>query len=248
MKTKWSDPRSARRWLERSAALAIFGALVIVYSELLGARWTEASLPVIDLAAVGQLVQQYEQQVQQLATLYQQVALMKDQIQSITGHYGMGTLTGHVNAWGTVSWQDIIDMVNSGVNPGDAAAVQAYTQARAQYAQSYPALSPALLPQNPRVSAIYSGDYQSAMAGLGMGDQTFNSVQGHLADLQVYKDKINQTDNLKAAVDLNTAVSVKVAQLSAELLRVNAMQLHLQASHQNDVTSGQAAQTEFFAN
>jgi type IV secretion system protein VirB5 len=98
------------------------------------------------------------------------------------------------------------------------------------------------------MSAVYTSDYQSAMTGMSVGEETFNSVQMHLAELQTYKDRIEQTDNLKAAVDLNTAVNVKVAQLNAELLRMHAIQLHLQASGQNDMTSGQAAQAEFFSN
>jgi type IV secretion system protein VirB5 len=241
-------PRTAVVWVQRAAALSLFGAVVLVLSEVLTAGPSEASIPVIDMAAIGQMVQQYEQMTQQLETMYRQVALLQDQIQSITGHYGIGTLTGRVNPWGNSSWQDILAMVNQGVNPGDAAAVQAFNQARGQYQQTYPALATGLMPQNPRLSTVYSGDYQSAMTGLSVGQQTFNSVEMHLAEIQTYKDRIEQTDNLKAAVDLNTAVNVKVAQLNAEILRMHAVQLNLMANGQNDTTSGQAAQVEFFTN
>ena len=247
-KQRRRNPWSAAAVVQRAAALSLFGAVVLVLSELMTVQPSEASLPVVDLAAIGQMIQQYAQMTMQLQTMYQQVELLQDQIKSVTGHYGFGSLAGRVNPWGNSSWRDIVDMENHGVNPGDAAQVQAFNQARVQYQQSYPALSTDLMPQNPRLNAVYTSDYQSAMTGMSVGEQTFNSVQMHLAELQTYKDRIEQTDNLKAAVDLNTAVNVKVAQLNAELLRMHAVQLHMQATSQNDTTSGQAAQAEFFNN
>ena len=80
------------------------------------------------------------------------------------------------------------------------------------------------------------------------GEGTFNSLNKDLTELQVLKDKIEQTTTVKAAIDLNTAVAVKNAQISAELLRTSAVALYLQGNSQNAVTSGQAAQAEFFAN
>jgi hypothetical protein len=83
---------------------------------------------------------------------------------------------------------------------------------------------------------------------MSAGEGTFNSLNTDLTELQVLKDKIEQTTTVKAAIDLNTAVAVKNAQISAELLRTSAVALYLQGNSQNAVTSGQAAQAEFFAN
>jgi len=98
----------------------------------------------------------------------------------------------------------------------------------------------------------YAGRFRRYLSvgdhGIERGQGTFNAVAVPLADLQVYQNRIEKTDTVKAALDLNTAVGIKAAQINAELLRTNATQLYLQANAQNAVTSGQEAQAEFFAN
>jgi hypothetical protein len=83
---------------------------------------------------------------------------------------------------------------------------------------------------------------------MSAGQGTFNGLQTHLTELQILKDKIEQTSNVKAAIDLNSAIAVKNAQINAEILRTAATQLYLQGNSQNSLTSAQAAQAEFFAN
>jgi hypothetical protein len=157
-------------------------------------------------------------------------------------------LTGGVNSWGSSSWNDIANMVNTGVNPGDATQVAAYKTARAQIVTEFPALDPALQTANPRMNAVYGTSYQAAVTGMSAGQGTFNGLQTHLTELQILKDKIEQTSNVKAAIDLNSAIAVKNAQINAEILRTAATQLYLQGNSQNSLTSAQAAQAEFFAN
>jgi hypothetical protein len=177
----------------------------------------------------------------------QQVGLLKQQLSSVTGHYGMGAIGAPVNGWGATSWTDIANMVGHGVNPGDAAQVQAYKQAQAGYAVQNPALSVNLQTSNPRMNAAYSRSYSDGMTGTALGESTFNQVNGYLSDIDTLKGRIDQTDNLKAAVDLNTAVSIRVAQLNGEMLRLQAAQLRLQAGNQTQASNGYAAQAEFFA-
>ena len=86
------------------------------------------------------------------------------------------------------------------------------------------------------------------LTGLSAGQGTFNAVTGAIGRSSDLQNQIEKTTTVKAALDLNTAVGIKSAQINAELLRTNAMQLYLQANAQNTVTSGQAAQAEFFAN
>ena len=139
-------------------------------------------------------------------------------------------------------------MVSTGINPGDAAQVQSYKTARAQVVSQFPPVNPALQTTNPRVSALLNNTYQAAITGMSAGQGTFNSLNTHLTELQALKDQIDHTPTLKAAVDLNNAIAVKNAQINAELLRTSAVQLYLSGNAQNSVTSGQAAQAEFFAN
>jgi len=192
------------------------------------------------------MVQQALQMAKQLATMAQQVALLKNQIQSMTGHYGMGKLGGELNKWGNTTWQDVGAMAEKGVNLGDSDAIRVFKEAHQRYQRNNPPLPANLVPQNQRTQTMYSRNYQDAINGMGIGEQTFNSLPGHLRDLQTYKTRIEQTQNLKGSMDLNTAVVVKNAQLSAEILRLNALQFHMQANTQNNQTSGQAAQAEFF--
>src|SRR5258708_10895426 len=157
-----------------------------------------------------------------------QILLLKEEVQSFNGHYGFGKLGGAVNGWGTSSWQDVVSMVNTGVNPGDAAQVGAYKAARAHYLREFPKLDDALETTNPRMRMTHDGDYQAAITGLSAGQSTFQTLTTHTAELQVYKNSIEKTPNVKAALDLNTAVGIKAAQINAELLRLQAFELYLQ--------------------
>ena len=235
-------------WLNRAAGLVLMAVVLILLAEVFASSPIQAALPVLDYAAVSQLLVQTEQYAQNLEKMTEQILLLKQQVQSLTGHYGMGSLGGPVNGWGTTSWNDISNMVNTGVNPGDAAQVAAYKTARAGIVNQFPAVDPSLQTTNPRMNALLGNTYRSAVAGMSAGEGTFNSLNTDLTELQVLKDKIEQTTTVKAAIDLNTAVAVKNAQISAELLRTSAVALYLQGNSQNAVTSGQAAQAEFFAN
>ena len=234
--------------LQRAAGLTVFALVMVRLAEVFTPSASQATLPVLDYAAVSQMLVQAEQFAQHLSMMAQQIVLLKQQVQSLSGHYGIGNLSGPINGWGTSSWGDIVGMVNTGVNPGDAAQVQAYKAARAQYAGQYPPIDPNLAASSPRMQAVFGGTYQAALTGLSAGQGTFNAASAPLTDLQTYQNQIEKTTTVKAALDLNTAVGIKSAQISAELLRTNALQLYLQANAQNTVTSGQAAQAEFFAN
>ena len=234
--------------LKRSLGIVALGAALFLFAGFLAPDSVRAGgLPVIDVAAVTQMLQQSIQMAQQLETMVQQVGLLKQQISSVTGHYGMGAIGARVNGWGATSWTDIATMVGQGVNPGDAAQVRAFKEAQAGYIVQNPSLSVDLETANPRMNAAYKRAYSDGMAGTALGESTFDQVNGYLADVEALKGKIDQTDNVKAAIDLNTAVCVRVAQLNGEMLRMQAAQLRMQAGNQTESSNGYAAQAEFFA-
>jgi len=243
------DRSSFGTWLNRIAGLVMFALVLMLLAEIFASSSSQATgIPVVDVSAISQLVTQTAQYAQNLERMAEQIVLLKQQVQSLTGHYGMGSLGSPVNAWGSSSWDDIVNMVNTGVNPGDAAQVAAYKTARVQNQNEFPALDPSLQSTNPRMIAAYKTSYQAGISGMSAGQGTFNSLTAHLTELQVLKDKIEQTPTVKAAIDLNTAVAVKNAQINAEILRTDAMALYIQGNSQNSQTNGQAAQAEFFAN
>jgi hypothetical protein len=231
----------------RALGVVIFSLALWISAEVVAPTWAHANLPVIDTTAVGQMIAQYAQMARQLETMYQQVTLLQQQIQSVTGHYGMGAQGSVVNPWGVTTWVDIADMVSKGFNPGDGAQVQAYKQAQARYSTQFPELSGSLQTGNPRMNAAYTQSYSDGISGMSLGESAFNQVNSDLADIQALKDRIDQTDNLKSAMDLNTAATIRVAQLNGEILRVHAAELRLQAANRNDGANGSAAQAEFFA-
>jgi hypothetical protein len=232
---------------KRLGGILLSGIALWAAIDIVSPSQVRAELPVIDTAAIAQMLQQSTQMAQQLATLVQQVFFLKQQVSAVTGNYGMGNLGGNVNSWGQTSWSDIAGMVAQGINPGDAAQVTAYKQAQAGYATQFPALSPALQTTNPRMAAAYNESYSDAMTGTALGESTFNQVNGYLMDIALLKSEIEQTKNIKSAMDLNTAVNVRVAQMNGELLRTQAAQLRIEAANQTQAANGAAAQAEFFA-
>jgi hypothetical protein len=239
---------SFRVMLNRAAGLLLFVFVLVLLVQIFAPSVSMANLPVIDVASLSQLTQQTIQYAQNLEKMAEQIVVLKQQVASLTGHYGMGSLGGPVNSWGSSSWDDIVNMVNTGVNPGDASQVAAYKTARAQNQTQFPPLDPSLQSTSPRMIAAYQSSYQAGITGMSAGQGTFTGVTAQLSELQVLKDKIEQTPTVKAAIDLNTTVAVKNAQINAEILRTHALALYLQGNSQNQQTNGQAAQAEFFAN
>ena len=239
--------RNPYAFIKRSLAAIAFTLVLGLCTILIAPGWVQANLPVIDVAAITQMIEQSFQMANQLERLVEQVGLLKQQIQSVTGHYGMGAFGGGVNGWGATTWGDIANMVSQGINPGDAAQVQAYKQAQSRYVTQFPALPGDLQPTNPRMNATYNQSYADAMVGTALGEGTFNQINTTLANIQALKDQIDQTENVKSAMDLNAAINVQLAQLNSEMLRVQSAQLRLQASTKSESTNGAAAQAEFFA-
>jgi len=233
--------------LKHTLGILVVSGAFFLSAMLLAPERVRAELPVVDTAAIGQMIQQSVQMAQQLETLMQQVGFLKQQISAVTGHYGMGGVGAPVNGWGATSWADISNMVGQGVNPGDAAQVQAYKRAQVVCMTQNPVLQVDLQTSNPRMNVAYSQSYSNGITGTALGESTYNQVNTYLADIDQLKGKIDQTDNLKAAMDLNTAVSIRVAQLNGEILRMQAAQLRLQAANQMQSSNGYAAQAEFFA-
>jgi len=185
--------------------------------------------------------------VKQVEMMVQEIGLLQDQIKNMTGHYGHGAAVGTMDDSLGNSWSDIANMVNQGINPGDATQVKQYKDSLHAYATKFPALDPSLQTANPRINADYASSYRNAIAGLGFADSSVGQVDSYLGDLSVLRDRVDQTDNLKSAIDLNTAVNVKIAQLNAQMAKLQAAQLALQANGQNIENNDYAAQSEFFS-
>jgi len=191
------------KWLSRAVGVVLFVVILILVAEIFVPTALQATgIPVVDVSAISQLITQTAQYAQNLEKMAEQILLLKQQVRSLTGHYGMGSLGGPVNSWGSSSWDDIVNMVNTGVNPGDASQVAAFKAARAHNQSQFPVLDPKLQSTSPRMIAAYQSSYQAGISGMSAGQGTFNTLTTQLAELQVLKDQIEQTPTVKAAIDL----------------------------------------------
>jgi len=241
---KWSRPN--KNFPKKAMQVAVLSVLASGLGIGSNPQATHANLPVIDLGAIAQSVKNYNQLVDQYQTMLQQVSLLQDQIKSATGHYGQGASIGAVDEWKNTSWDDIADMVNNGVNPGDGEQVRNFKAAREKYKTQFPMPDASVQTGDPRMKRLYDANYAEAIGGLGIADASLHEVGKNEADLEALRKRIDVTDNLKSAIDLNTAVNIKAAQINAQIARIQALQLHLQAASQNSENSSTAAQAEFF--
>jgi hypothetical protein len=124
--------------------------------------------------------------------------------------------------------------------------VARYKAIRDQYLATYPPLAEPLRPVLPRLEDVRKANYQAGIMGLSSSRSIYNALNDQLKDLQSLKDAIDKTPTLKAAVDLNTAVGLKNAQINAELLRTQAIGVYIQANSQASENNAQSAQAEFF--
>jgi len=122
----------------------------------------------------------------------EQIVLLKQQVQSLTGHWGMGLSAGRSIPGDPVPGRHR-DMVNTGVNPGDASQVAALRQPAARTKASFRLSDPSLQSSNPRMIAAYKPPYQAGISGMSAGQGTFNTLATQLANCKVLKDKSKPT-------------------------------------------------------
>ena len=198
-----------------------------------------AQWAVIDVSNLQQSMQQYVQMVEQVTQLKAQLAQLKDQYRAVTGSYGIGSLLQEETlAAGSIvpgSWQEVVRLQQGGK----------YKTKMDYYEGLMKTVDPALFEKNAtRSTGAYKLSYDNTRAAFAVTDATYESVETHRRNIEQLVRRIDTTQNIKEAADLNNRLISENAMLQIAIARLAAVQGNLNASAQNDRIQSQATRTE----
>ena len=196
-------------------------------------------MPVIDVSNLQQNVRQYVQMVEQVNQLKAQLEQLKNQYQAVTGNYGVGGLVqGDTFAAGSVvpgSWQEVVRLQQAGI----------YKTKMDYYESLMKSVDPVLFENDTsRNAGAYQLSYDNTRAAFAVTDATYDSVETHRRNIEQLMQRIDSTQNVKEAADLNNRLISENAMLQIAIARLSAVQSNLSASAENDRVQTQAARTE----
>lgn len=205
----------------------------------LGGGNAYAQWAVIDVSNLQQNIAQYGQMVEQVAQLKAQLEQLKSQYAAVTGSYGLGALVRDetFSAASIVpgSWQDVVRLQQSG----------AFKTKIDYYENLMKAVDPALFTNDKsRNAGAYKLSYDNTRAAFAVTDATYDSVETHRKNIEQLIQRIDSTQNVKEATDLNNRLVSENAMLQISVARLAAVQNNLNASAQNDKVQAQATNTE----
>lgn len=211
--------------------------LMLLASAIVAGSAVASGMPVIDIANLAQDIQQFEQLTAQLERLQQQLAQAQQQYQSITGSRNMGGLFNspveqQMRNYAPGSWQQSLNILQQGGNPGSAADVARAAQLFAQnqgITQSGAQVFPGRSGNNPDAVA-YTSSTNATAAAAGLSQAAYDQTQARMQRVQQYLAQLNGTQDLKAAIDLNGRLLAEVNEALTQLIQLQAAQMQAAGS------------------
>ena len=198
-----------------------------------------AQYAVFDASNYRQSVEQYTQMVEQVNQLKAQLEQLRSQYQAITGSYGIGGLlqqqTFAAESVVPGSWQAVVQLQQAGE-----------FKAKLDYYEGLMrTVDPALLENNTtRTAGAYKLSYDNTRAAFAVTDATYDAIDTHRRNIEQLVRRIDSTQNLKEATDLNSRLISENAMLQVAVARLAAVQGNLSASAQNEQIQSEATRTE----
>jgi len=179
-----------------------------------------AQWAVIDVSAIGQLVQEVQELSQQVATAQSQLIQAQSEYAAITGNRGMELLLGGINRnYLTGNWSQVSQVMNgsSGSFPALAGSVQSLVQANA-------VLTPAQVSTfSPTERAQLSAARESAALLQALSRAALEKSSGRFAQLQQLISAIGTASDQKAALDLNARIAAEHGMLENESTKLQVL-------------------------
>lgn len=217
----------------------IFGLL------LLGlAPAAQAALPVYDSASIKQAIMEFQQlkkQYDMLKKQYDEMVAVKD---SMTGNYGMGILLNGIEEEASrralpQTWQEVVEMQKKGF----------YGDLLKHYSDMLPKIDTNFLSANQKDRDVigYKVSKDHTQSAFAATEAVYNQLDKRLKTIEELMGQIDQTQNIKQAMDLNSRIVAETGFVSLDLARLNSMQLSLQAVFQNESNRELENHSEFFS-
>jgi type IV secretion system protein VirB5 len=179
-----------------------------------------AQFPVIDVASLTQLIQEYETLQQQLSTAESQLSQARSEYAAITGNRGMQTLLAGTNRnYLPTNWSQLSQVMNGSPGGYPALATQVTTLVNANAVLS-PAQVATLSPtQQPQLAAAR----QNPALLQATARTALSNASDRFASLQQLISAIGSAADQKASLDLNARIAAEQGMLQNESTKVEVL-------------------------
>lgn len=211
-----------------------------------------AMLPVIDAGAIANLIKNFNQlksQYELLQQTYQNAQHQLEQVKQLTsdseGHYGFGNFLNGEQDFNTRSWSpDNWKSALQGLSGGNPARYQELVNA---YQQDHPVLSESNYEKGAShdQAKVYTQDVEVNRAAMVNATYAFDDIKTHLSTIYQLSQKIDQAQNTKAAVDLNSRLLAEVAYIQAQNLKMQILMNQQMAQVNADTIAVKTASAKF---
>lgn len=210
------------------------------------------AIPVYDGANHMQAVRQYLQMTAQLTQLKNQYQQQLREYDALTGGRDAGSLFNESSEQRMrqtlpVSWSDALRVLENGGLPGNAEDV---AKAASRFAknlgidESGKTLFPAADGQNPEALA-YTANTSATAATAGIGQAAFDQSRQRMQRVGDYLERINNTPDLKASMDLNARLLAELNESMVQMIQLQSTQMQLLSSSNAAVLQGRARDIHF---
>lgn len=203
-----------------------------------------AQLAVVDKAAIAQAVQQVselKQQYEMLKKQYDELTALKD---SMTGSYGFSSLLNELEDEQSrrplpKTWQEVVAAQADGF----------YGERLDHYSKLFPQIDTHLFVSSSHGREVksYTLAKSNTQASFAAAEAVYDQIEKRIQTIEALIRQIDQTPNMKAAMNLNSRIVAETGFVSLDLARLNTMQLSLQAVVQNESNLALENHTEFFS-
>lgn len=196
-------------------------------------------IPVYDNAGFVQLIAQvnamaddYQKQLEQLDEAVRQSNAMTGSRNM--GDVANGLLEQQLREYLPNTWQDTMNIINSGNVPNGALGTQSI------YNDLYNDFSPLsgadLIPSDPASNVAKAIDRRTGTtyAALSASEQAYNNVPVRMQTYNTLLSELNNSDDLKTSVDLQARIAAENGVALNELMRLNAIRIQQDASIDNE--------------
>lgn len=211
-----------------------------------------AMLPVVDIGAIENLVKNFEQlnkQYDLLQRSYDNAKSQLDQIkqlkQASQGHYGFGGLFNGTQdlanrEWSPPNWQSALRGLSGG-NPAR------YRELVAAYQHDHPTLSQSDYQKgaSPTQAQGYQQDVAVNRTAMVNATYSFNNIKTHLNTIHALSKKIDEANNTKAAMDLNSRLLAEIAYIQTQELKMQIIFNQQLAQTNVDAIAAKSARAKF---
>ena len=203
-----------------------------------------AQTPVFDAAGSARLLQQIDAMAKDYQKQLDQLDELNKQRLAITGTRNAGDLVNgaleqKLRQYLPHTWEDTLHMMDAGTLPsGSDATADIYTGLLQTYD---PVQGPKVFASDPNgaLSKAMDRRTQTAYAAMAASEQAYNNLAGRIQIYETLLGELNNTQDLKASIDLQARISAENGLILSELMRLNAIQIQQRGALENQELSRQ---------